>query len=405
MIVRLALKNLWRNPRRSGLTALSLIVGIGVFVVGDAFLGGLDENTIAAAENGTVGSLLARPAGYPTIGVHAPLDKLVTVGPEARALLDREAVAWTTRVLFTPTAVHGADAVRVRATGYEPARDAKVFTRERWVVQGAEPAADGDELTISPSVARILGLKVGDRFVLQARTHQGALNALEVRVAAIVQTGNLATDSLGVRVPMPLAARLTGAEAPTHVLVKLARRGDAKAFKPALAAALGPQAEVATLEEETAELLALQAVRRKMLDVVVFILLALAAFGVANTFLMAAHERTREVGTLRALGMTEGRVAALFVTEGALVGLAASLLGVAWGGWLSWWWSVHPIDFTKEIALKTNGTVAMSPLLGTRFSPAVLVFAVVLGVVVAVAASWYPARVASALRPADAVRA
>ena len=188
MIPRLAFRNLRRKPQRSVLTALSIVAGIGLLILGQAFIDGIEENVVVAAEEGTVSHLLVRPAGYPTIGTHAPLDKLVQVTPAARALLDQEAVAWTGRLRFTPLAVHGADSVRVRATGYDPVRDPLVFPRKQWRLVGHEPAPDSDEITISPSVARLLSVKEGDRLVLQVRTHTGAINALEVKVAGVQAT-------------------------------------------------------------------------------------------------------------------------------------------------------------------------------------------------------------------------
>lgn len=410
LLLRMALRNLLRNARRTILTMVSIVAGIGFFIIGEAFVTGTEENIFVSAEEGIVGHVLARPADYPTQGLNAPLDRLLELTPDVRRLLASSTEGWTGRVLFAPTVVHGAESVRARGIGYEPTTDEKVFPRTYWKVSGRLPEPEADEITVSPSVARLLDLKAGDRVVLQVRTHHGAINALEVTVSGVLSTGNTALDSLGVLVPMALTKKLTQADAPTHVSVRLAHRSDAPAFKQTLAAAMGSTAEVTTIQEETADLIRLQGVRRKVLDLVVFILLALAGFGMANTFLMAAYERTREVGTLRALGMTEGAVAGLFLAEGATVGLVGSLLGAAWGGGLAAHWASHPLDISSMLDATYNsngagGNIAFSALIYTHFDPMVALGMVVLGVVVAVISSWYPARVASALRPADAVRA
>ena len=405
-LFQLARRNLARNPRRSVLTSVSIVAGIGLFVLGQAFVAGMDEAVLIAAEEGTVGDVLARPAKYPDRGFTAPLDKLLDVTPAARALLDAEAVAWTGRLVFSPTVTKGAASVRARAIGVDPVTDAQVFPRTLWHTDGRFPAEGSTEVGLSPAIARLLEAKPGDRVVLQVRTHPGALNALEATVSGVVTSGNMSLDAMGVWVPKSLAQNLAQADAPTHLSVKLASRAQANAFKARLATALGAGAQVASLEDETRELLALQDIRRKSLNILVFILLSLAAFGMANTFLMAAWERTREVGTLRAMGMTERTVAWLFLAEGSMVGLVASLLGAAWGGGLAAWWSTHPINLAKLVEAK-GGTGAMSinAVMYTAFDLKVVALGVLVGVVVAVLASWYPARVASSLRPADAVRA
>jgi putative ABC transport system permease protein len=149
--------------------------------------------------------------------------------------------------------------------------------------------------------------------------------------------------------------------------------------------------------------------RQTMLDLVALALMAVAATGIANTVLMAAFERVREIGTLRALGMTRRGVVGMFVTEGLFMGIVGSLVGALLGGWAVWHWSVNGIDMTPLIdEFSEGGTydgIPFSAMLYTEWSEPVIVGAVVFGVVVAMLASIYPAVIASRLVPAEAVRA
>ncbi|HET8936851.1 MAG TPA: FtsX-like permease family protein [Polyangiales bacterium] len=402
--LRLATRNLQRSPRRTLLTMSAVIAGVGVFILGEGFVSGLTENILVAAIQGTVGHVLARPANYPVQAGQHPVDELLTVTPRARDLLDKESVAWTTRTYFAPTAAAGADALRAVAIGYDPARDEAVFPRDQWKVRGAMPRPNEDAVAVSHRVARLLALEVGSRLILQVRTHQGAMNALDVAVSGITTTSNPALDSLGIFVPGPLAQKLLATDLPSHISVKLRSRAAAVPFAKQLATALGPQASVVTWQDETEELIRIQNVRRRALDLVMAILMALAAFGIVNTVLMAAYERVREIGTLRSLGMTERGVLELFVSEGLLIGLVGSLLGAAWGAGLTYYWSVHPIDFSKTIE-QAGGSYSASSLVYTRLSFEVVLITIGLGVLVSAVASIYPARVASRMVPADAVRA
>jgi ABC-type lipoprotein release transport system permease subunit len=87
-----------------------------------------------------------------------------------------------------------------------------------------------------------------------------------------------------------------------------------------------------TWVEETQGVRDLQRVRQRGLDLLVVVLLGMSAAGIANTVLMAAYERTREVGTLRAMGMNERAVLALFLAEGTMLGVVGGALGAAAGG-------------------------------------------------------------------------
>jgi putative ABC transport system permease protein len=204
--------------------------------------------------------------------------------------------------------------------------------------------------------------------------------------------------------PQTLSRELLATDLSSHLHVRLSSREHAQAFAVELAPQLGAAASVVTYMDEIAELLAVQQVRRRALDLIMAILMILAAFGIANTILMAAYERVREIGTLRSLGMTETGVLRLFMLEGSLVGVVGSLLGAVWGSALTVHWAEHPIDFSRTLE-QTGSNVSVSVLLYTHPSATVAVFSVVLGIVVALIASIFPARVASRMTPADAVRA
>ena len=403
-IAKLAARNLVRNRRRTLLTGIAVIAGVGIYIVGEGLLSGLDENIIVSAIDGTVGHVMALPKDYPRQPLQHPIDELLEVTPQARALLDRETVAWTERIYFAPLAASGQESMRVVAIGYDPERDERVFPRKLWKVMGELPRPDAQEVAVSHRVARLLQLEPGKRLILQIRTHRGAINALDVGVSAVITANNNAIDMLGILVPRALAQTLVASDRPSHVSVRLGSRSDADAFAPKLTAALGGSAEVVTWRDETADLLRIQAIRRQALSFLVFILMALAAFSIANTILMAARERVREVGTLRSMGMTEGGVLSLFLLEGSLIGFFGGLLGALWGGGLIAYWSMNPINFSREME-KMGHSLSFSALVYTRFSLGALAVAAVLGLVISVLASIYPARVASRMVPADAVRA
>lgn len=403
MIARLALKNAWRSPRRTALTTTAIVAGVWLSILGKGFVAGTNESIIVAATDDTVGHVMARPADYPTQGLQHPVDRLLEVNDEVRRLLDQEAVAWTGRTYFAPIAAHGRDSLRVVGIAFDEARDEQVFPRTHWRVEGALPVAE-NEVAVSPRVARLLRVSPGDPLVLQARTHRGAMNALTVQVSAIVRTGNPALDNLGLFAPQALSRQLLVAESPTHLSVKLRNRASSEAFAAKLSAGLGGGAEVVTWQSETAELLALQEIRVQSINMVVFILLALAGLGIANTILMAAHERVREVGTLRSMGMTEGGVIRLFLLEGALIGVVGGVIGALLGGGLVAHWAKNPIDLSEMIE-QQGGSYSMSSLIYTQFDLTTTLAAVAMGIVVAVVASFYPARVASRMVPAEAVRA
>lgn len=404
-LFKLAMRNMMRSKRRTVLSTAAIVVGVMYLVLGQAFVGGIEEGIVQAAEDGLNGHVLVRPADSPTAGLSHPVDVLLDVPAKAKTLLDGKAKAWTERTMFVATMAVADDSLRVRGIGVDPERDAKVFERTTWKTDGEVPTAAEDGVLVGTGVARLIGVKVGDRVVLRTRTHAGAINALDVPVAGLVDTGNIALDGSTIYMADALARNLVRNDRPTHIGVRLAKRSDAAGFADALRPVMGDGAELVTWEEETAELLRMQQMRRQALNMLVAVLLAMSAFAIANTIMMAAHERVREVGTLRAMGMTKARIVRLFLLEGAVMGTLAGTLGGALGGLGAWYWSQNPIDLTAMTQDIDYGNIQFSAYLYTAFEPGALVLPVAIAVGTAVVASIYPAFLASKLEIADAVRA
>ncbi len=402
MMLRLAVRNLLRNTRRTVLSLAAVVAGVGVLVLGQGFIGGMEENAIRAVVDTSTGHVLLRPAGYPTEGLQHPVDDLFQ-SPVLPAELAASVEASAPRLLFIARAIHGPDAMRIRAIGFDPERDATVFSRGTWHVDGATPKSAADGVLLGAGVARNLRAKTGDTIVLQARTRAGAINALELKVAGVVATGAPFIDQTAVMMAMDQAQTLVIADgAVSHFAVRLHDRDDATAFVQRWTAPAGTEAT--TWIAETAAVLRIQSIRRAALNLLVAALLGMSAAGIANTILMAAYERVREVGTLRALGFTRRDVLALFVLEGAMMGAIGALLGAALGGGVVYHYHQVGIDLSGLIE-QTGGNLPIAAMLYTDWSPPTVAGAVAFGTVIAMLASVYPAHVASRMVPADAVRA
>lgn len=408
--LRLAFRNVTRQTGRTALSMVSIIFGVAVLILGRGFVGGLKENIIRAQIDTVSGHVLALPAGYPTIGLQHPVDELLHVDAETAAWLDGATAGWTQRTFFTARVVHGRDAMRVRVVAVDPATDTSVFPRDGWRTQGAIAEGPEQGVTLSVGVARIFGSSPGDRLIFEARTTDGAINALEVPVAGVLRTGSPTFDGSGVLMSRALAQELVQiGDGFTHLAVRLPSRDDAAEFAAALAPRLGAQAQITTWREESEGLVAAQDLRQTMLDILAFAMMAIAATGIANTVLMAAYERVREIGTLRAMGLGRGGVIRLFVTEGAIMGVAGSLLGAALGGGIVWRFATKGLDLSALVETGAESgawqEIPMSVVLYTELSATSIAGGAAFGLLVAVLASIYPAFIASRMAPAEAVRA
>jgi len=395
--VGLAARNLVRNVRRTLITGVVVVAGVAFLIQGMGVVDGLDENAIRAQIDTLGGHVTLTPPDYPTEGFTSPVEDLEPVPRELETRLAEH--TWAPRLRFDVRLIRGPDSALVRGVGFDPVRDTAVFPRDDLALEGTFPEAGEQAVVLGSKLARLVGAGVGDSLTIQVRTAQGAQNALGFRVAGLMTTHNGLLDNFTVLMPMDRALDLVRAEGPSHLSLRLESREDA----PSVAAALADPWTATTYLEEAEDILAINRIRRNAMSLMVFVVLLVAGIGIANTIIMSVYERVKEIGTLAALGMEPRAIGLLFLAEGAILGVVASVVGAAIGGTVTYRLSVAGIDVG---AFPEAGTeVAFSSILYTRLDPSMLVVAVIFGIVTATLASVFPALHAVRLNPADAVRA
>ncbi len=398
-LVAIAVRNLLRNTARTALTGAAVLFGVAILILGWGLVDGIDENVLRSARGSYAGDLILRPDGYPDDGMRYPLADAKPLSDALRARLDAVG-PWTARTAVPARLVIGAEAQRITIWGVDEATEAKVFNRQGWVIEGVFPNSERLDVALGSSLARLLEAEVGDSVVLEARTRDGAINALGYTVSAIVKSDNSSMDALGVWMPLARLDELAVLQGvATHVAV-LVPKDTATAARTLS----GFGFTALTLAEECEDLIAMNRIRRKGLGVIVGMILLIAGAGIANTVIMAAFERIREIGTLLALGMSRRHVSLLFLFEGGIMGLFAGLAGVALGSGAVLYFQTHGIDLSSELE-NVGANMAVATMIYTHFSWPPIFVALGFGVSIAILASIWPARLASSTVPADAVRA
>ena len=139
--------------------------------------------------------------------------------------------------------------------------------------------------------------------------------------------------------------------------------------------------------------------------VMVFIIFIVAALGVLNTMLMAVFERTRELGMLKAIGMSGGKIVWLIVAETLFLVLGASAVGTAIGLGLDLYMIVYGFDLTSLMSEGLSiGGVGMEPVMHAVITPQGVIVPVVMLGFICFLAALYPASRAARMKPAQGMR-
>lgn len=404
IFLRLAIRNVLRNARRSAITVLAIAVGMTALLFLWAFIDGVNEQMIDNSTRYLAGHLQVHRKGYHD---EQSLDLLLADGAGVAARVGEAAgaAAVSRRLEASALASMGDKSRAVVVLGVEPAAEAKVTTLAETVAEGSflRPSAP-DEVVVGARVAEALGARVGGELVLVTQAADGSIGAGRFRIGGIFRTRMDMLDGSYVLMTLPAAQELyAAAGAVTTIVARLPDRAGVPLARSRVAQALGEGHEVldwSALLPSVVQSVAFHEVTGYVLLLVLFVVVAV---GITNTVLMAVLERTREFGVMMALGTRQAQLTRVVFYEACLLAAGGLLLGAAAGVGLVRYFAATGMDFgryTRAMETMQGLTSVVYPLL--RADRAALVALVVF--VIAVLAALYPAWRAARLEPVAAIR-
>ncbi len=407
-LFKIALRNTLRHGRRTLITALVMMAGIGAFIFLDTMLAGMGRSgadDLAAYE---FSSLKVRNPEYVEDIDATPLDKSISNPEQVMAALSREGLPATPRARFVARLSNYTDQVPVFADAVDPRTDSKVFGIARSVSSGSWLASAPDKsVVLGVELAKELGVKVGDSVLISAQTTSDRTNADEYVVAGLADTPVPEVNKNGLFMSLEDARALLDAPGiVTEVDAAMPRAanlnaalaaGDAVASR--LRTAL-PGLRVDPIRELAKVVLGDIDAHALYTRILVAVVLLIAAVGIVNTIFMSVFSRVREIGVLRAYGMVPRQIVRLFTLEGLLVGIFGALLGVLLGA------GFDVFMIQKGISTAAfSGQISWAPdVIRGEWNFATMAIGFAFGVLVSLVASLIPARRASKLEPTNALR-
>ncbi|MBS1190153.1 MAG: hypothetical protein H6R10_1945 [Rhodocyclaceae bacterium] len=334
--LRFAWQNVLRNRRRSLMTILLTALGCASALIA----GGFALYTYESLEEGAAresGHLLVAHPDYFSRDEETPLQYgLTDSGALVHSLQARDEVKRILpRLNFSGLISNGDKSVIFLGQGVDLAGE--VAARGTFLqLQAGELPADGGtggtpRIVVGEALARSLNARPGSSLTLLATTVHGTMNAQDVEVAGIVATGVPEVDKRLVYGPLPAVQRLLQTERVSTLAVYV----DDIARVPAYLAdwqAGDPRHAYRPWWEEAFYYQAVRALYNRIFGLLGFIIAALVFFAVTNTLAMAVLERTREIGTQRALGASPWEITAQFIREGLMIGACGVALGMLAAG-------------------------------------------------------------------------
>ncbi|WP_457638237.1 FtsX-like permease family protein [Oceanithermus sp.] len=220
---------------------------------------------------------------------------------------------------------------------------------------GLEALGPG-KLVLGSALAASLGAWPGD--TLYALSVNQKRRAFEM--SAEFTTGNYLIDSVFVFARIDDVGDLLGTPGAIGGW-HLRLRDPDKAPEVARELEAGGKYLARTWQEANRTLIEQLALQKKVIGIVVFLIVVVAAMGIANVLVLIVLEKKADIAILRVLGASAGQVAAAFALEAVILGVTGVLLGDLLGWALSTYLSLHPVQIPGELYFITKLPVKMEP--------------------------------------------
>ena len=405
-LLLLASRNLARHRRRTVITMLALAFSIAVLIFMDSMLRGIDEESqrnLVWYETGS-GKVVTR-AQHDDLDQVALKHELVDYRRLASALADL-GIANTPRISFVGEMFFGEGSLPIRLIAIDPATDGAVFRLQDTLLAGSEYLESGlPGLILGAWMTDDLGIALGDLVEVRTRTRHGAMQVLELELVGMLLSPN-PTINRGVGfLPLDVAQydlEMTGV---TEVVLGAmpARLGrpvgvPAGSFLShqidrvnAMLAQELPGLVAVGWPRLARDYLAMMESERSGSVLLLVLVFVIAAVGISNTLLIAAYERIREFGMMRALGMDDTAIRATMVFEAGFIGCLGSLCGLLLGAVATFClvkWGIDMSGFYGDISVGYRVTAVFRG----AWNPGTMAIAVVFGVLASMVIALLPAR-------------
>ena len=337
LLFAVAWRNLWRNPRRTGLTAGGIAFAILLLVFSMSLQSGSYSTMIDTATRLLSGQIQVQARGYlDNPRLRDTVENAAVVRGKVEAVPGVTGTAMRSSA-FALVAVEER-AFGAQIIGVEPAREREITTLPERVRDGRYlGGGSAREAVIGSGLARNVGAAVGSEIVILGTATQGGVAALVLEVVGIIDSGIPELDRALVQVSLSDFGEAFGlTDAVNMIVVSTEDVTRSREVAVNIAEVLDDEGlTVVPWNELVPELE--QAIELDRVGGYFFyvLLAAMVVFSIVNTFIMTVFERTREFGTLMSIGGRPGFIVALLQLEALLLAVLGTAAGLFLGGALT----------------------------------------------------------------------
>lgn len=403
-LVEIAFKNIFRNKRRTIITEISIIIGIIVLIFVSGVLRDMEVGWRDDLIYSDIGHIQVMAKG---LKENENLQHTIKDSPRIINLLKsyNNIKGISERIDASGLISNGENTQMFIGYGIEPKSHLAMLTSAEGKLKAGR-YIEPDEFegaVIGEGLAKKLKVKIGDILTLAANDKYESLNAVNIKVVGFISVGDSFSNDHLVLLHLKNARILFNFEADevSRIVIIINKTDNALQLRGELQKKFmsSDEVEVFSWHNLSGMLNSVFAMMSSFNIFLIIILLVLTLISIMNTILMSVFERTKEIGTLMAIGSSSNQVVAIFILESFFIGIIGVILGVIMGICINFLTiglgGLHlppPPGQTKGI------------ILFPRILPGKIAIVSVLVLLTSIIGSVYPARHAAKQRPVEALR-
>lgn len=402
MILKIAFRNVFRQKRRTILTALSMFGG---FVLAAFFIGWADgtyNNIIDTFTRYNLGHVqvhektyLDRPSIYKTINTLSEIEEILQT--------TKKITSWTPR-LFSAGLVSVKDkSAGTRIIGIDPEKENRTTKFDEKIVKGRMlSGTPAHEVILGKGLAKVLKANLEDEIVVLSQGADGSIANDMYKIVGILDSGDEISDRASFYLHLKAAQELLVLEGRIHeIAVTVNHLRDVDKVNSILQERIhDPRLAVDPWQVFARSFYVAMKADKEGMWIMLVIIVLVVAVGVLNTVLMSVLERRREYGVLKAVGTKPGQIVKMVLTEVNILAVVCIIFGAAVGLLLNYLLSIHGITLPEPISYGGMKFQYMQAEINARsfYIPTITVL------LVATLVSLFPAFKAARTDPAKSMR-
>lgn len=401
-ILKMSLRNLARNKRRSLLSAIAIAVGTALLLFMSATMRGEMRGALDLTINLRTGHLQIHTEDYKDAAMSLKRVDMIEGPLEISSQIEEitQVKAASPRLNISGIVAFKNETIGVQILGIDPPSATNAMYREGMVAGDYLTTDDREGVLIGLPLAESLDLNPGDSIDLIVNTSEGDTDEQRFTIRGVYTTDTPGYDKATIFMPLEKAQTISRTDNyASMIFILLHDMDDTEAVKEAIHAP-------GYIVEDWVELNKLLVIVEQLSNAMMFffnlMVLGVTSTVIMNTLLMAVYERTREMGILGALGMKAKQIKALFLTEATFLAIGGVLIGLAIGVPLVLYYSqvgffLGDMGISANSSFQFGNTIYPYPTFGDTISVSVA------ALLITILSGYYPASQAAKLEPVDAL--